>query len=1024
MTAEFERRWEEEKRRVGWDEEEERGGGDDRRKEPSLARALALAYGGDFARAGVLKLVHDLCVFVGPRVLNGLILYLRDPVSPASVGLRLTTYVTAAQLLMSLCLRHYFFRCYLAGLRVRTAVVSAVYRKTLALSAGERQSRTAGEVVNLVSVDAQKLQDLTNYLHAIWYSFLQIGLAVYFLWGQLGPSCLAGVAVIALSMPATRAVATLLGRAQRTLMTARDVRVDATNEILGSMGVVKGQAWEESFADRVKTLRDSELKKLYNAKLIGSVNTFLWSAVPTLIAVCTFAAYTIAGNDLDVASALTSLALFDILRFPLFMLPTILNNIVEAGVSLARVRSFLLCKEHVPVGPPPPTTETNGDDRGEDDDGPGIWIRGNATFVYDSKKPRFDPFSYDGGGDADKKKKRRRSRVLPPKSEVTDLRREAHDVRWEASILRARLEDAEGRIRELMTTSATATGTSQTAAGTEMDPVLQTGYGAIGDEDGEEDWKEDWEEEDGGGGGGGGGKLVPVYDADEVVVEDAVKGEDEKHDRHEQHGHDIIPHHPHPSDLLSLRNVNLAVRPGELVAVVGSVGSGKSTLLNAILGEVRPLYDDRNNYDGGGGGGKVYVRGTLAYASQTPFVMNDTVRNNVLFGTTSGGAAGAEAEVDEGRYRRALNAAALRRDLTLLPHGDRTEIGERGVTLSGGQRARVSVARAAYRDADVYLLDDPLSAVDAHVGRHLFRDCVVGTMLLGRDDAKAAGGEKRGRSRSSVVLVTNAVQYLSDPNVTRIVVLRDGAVAEMGTYKDLAGDDGSLFSSFLSVALGGGRGGVEDADTDTDSDSDDEEEIEPAADGEEEGGNAAPSSSKSPPNKGRSRSIESMVSVASSTVDKGGGAALMTDEYHESETGTVSRSVYLMYARAAGGIPVAVFLLLSYGATEGINVLSKWWLTHWSQSGGSGGEGTSQMTYLAIYALINLTYVLASFGRLILIVVCGLRASDVVFVRMLESVLKAPMAFFDTTPVGRIVNRFSKGECVGACRSCWSRFSQ
>ena len=297
-------------------------------------------------------------------------------------------------------------------------------------------------------------------------------------------------------------------------------------------------------------------------------------------------------------------------------------------------------------------------------------------------------------------------------------------------------------------------------------------------------------------------------------------------------------------------------------------------------------------------------------------------------------------------------------------------------------------------------------------------------MLLGRDDAKAAGGEKRGRRRSSVVLVTNAVQYLSDPNVTRIVVLRDGAVAEMGTYKDLAGDDGSLFSSFLSVALGGGRGGVEDADTDTDSDSDDEEEIEPAADGEEEGGNAAPSSSKSPPNKGRSRSIESMVSVASSTVDKGGGAALMTDEYHESETGTVSRSVYLMYARAAGGIPVAVFLLLSYGATEGINVLSKWWLTHWSQSGGSGGEGTSQMTYLAIYALINLTYVLASFGRLILIVVCGLRASDVVFVRMLESVLKAPMAFFDTTPVGRIVNRFSKGECVGACRSCWSRFSQ
>jgi ABC-type bacteriocin/lantibiotic exporter with double-glycine peptidase domain len=201
----------------------------------------------DFARAGLLKLVHDLCIFVGPQVLHGLIHFLRDADASMSEGILLTLAVTLSQLTMSFCLRHYFFKCYLTGLRVRTSVVLAVYRKALVLSSGERQNRTLGEITNLMSIDAQRMQDLTTYLHAIWYSFIQIGLALYFLWRQLGPSCLGGVAVIVIMIPVARFVAQWMGNMQKKLMKAKDIRVQVNSEILGTMKVVKLQAWEESF---------------------------------------------------------------------------------------------------------------------------------------------------------------------------------------------------------------------------------------------------------------------------------------------------------------------------------------------------------------------------------------------------------------------------------------------------------------------------------------------------------------------------------------------------------------------------------------------------------------------------------------------------------------------------------------------------------------------------------------------------------------------------------------------------------
>lgn len=153
----------------------------------------------------------------------------------------------------------------------------------------------------------------------------------------------------------------------------------------------------------------------------------------------------------------------------------------------------------------------------------------------------------------------------------------------------------------------------------------------------------------------------------------------------------------------TLHNINMRVKAGSLVAVVGTVGSGKSSLISAILGEMIKLR------------GQVVSKGKIAYVSQQAWIRNSTLKDNILFGQN----------LNDRKYNKIIDGCALKPDLDILPAGDQTEIGEKGVNLSGGQKQRVSLARATYADADVYLLDDPLSAVDSHVGKHIF-DNILG----------------------------------------------------------------------------------------------------------------------------------------------------------------------------------------------------------------------------------------------------------------------------------------------------------
>jgi ABC-type multidrug transport system fused ATPase/permease subunit len=784
-----------------------------------------------FLQAGFLKAIHDCLQFVGPQVLNGLIHFLRDPDAPLSRGVYLTLVVTAAQLCMSLTLRHYFFKCYRVGLRIRTAVLLAIYQKSLTIDTSYYQTHPIGQITNLMSVDVQRLQDVVNMLHAIWYSALQIVLALYFLWQQLGPSCLAGVLVILASIPLTGITARWMGDLQKNVMAAKDQRVQINQEILANMKVVKLQAWEGPFLKKISKFRQIELKRLL-VYMLGQATTWLmWSAVPLLIALFTFGAYVaIAGQVLDVASALTALALFEILRFPLFMLPMVINMLVEAGVSLKRIQDFLSAPNHIP---PKRISNTKNNNNNDDDKNKAVIQVSNATFSYQNTTPTCKP--------------------TMTKPEELGL------AEQDLLLVKAKLADAEEQLAQL-----------------EGRPAYK--YGSL-----------------------------------------------------------HIPHHRQDDsgNLLALRRVTLDSYQGEFLAVVGGVGCGKSTLLKALVGEVHTV------------SGEVGIDGKIAYFDQKPFIMNDTVKGNILFGKPD--------DTPE-LYQLAIKSCSLEHDLSLLPHGDETEIGERGITLSGGQKARIAMARVVYHNADISLLDDCLSAVDAHVGRDLFDECILKVLLQRNIDSN--GNQKK----RTVILVTNALQYLSHPLVDRIVVLNKGTIVETGSYKELLARENSEFKSSL-------RSFNESMSGDYSNETDD-----PIGDGEAKPGENATEADGSGGIPARLRSL----SIAESTRDADGDAdkgskKLMTDEMDEREIGKVGGDVYMEWARAAGGVWVAIPLLLIFSAGEVVAVLSNWWLTYWSHSASKDIE--SQMHFLSIYGLINIVAIVADFLPMAAVLLLGLRAS-------------------------------------------------
>jgi len=732
------------------------------------------------------------------------------------------------------------------------------------------------------------LTDLISYLHAIWYTLFQISLALFFLWQQLGASCLGGVVVMLIMMPVTKYVANWMGTLQKQVMKAKDQRVEINSEVMSNMKIIKTQAWEESFQAKILTFREAELAQIWEYYLANAASMMLWGATPVVVAVATFAAYVLSGNKLEVASALTSLTLFDILRFPLFMLPEIINRIVEANVSLSRIQSFLLCQEHQQI--PPGSLEKNGVDLS------------NVSAAYESKKPRMD------GTDVD--------------AQVKDI----IDAQWEAALLQSQLNEAERKIEDLQEEMKAKLHKAKQRR-EQLLVLLSTNP----DDSGEDEW-EDLKQEDTMEAVALDPSIDPSSGGSTTALQPVTGGMD-------------IENKP-SNNLLCLKRIDFKCKQGQLIAVVGVVGSGKSSLINTILGEIRIV------------SGTSAVRGRVSYFAQAPFILNATVRDNILFGHAKDG------EIDEARYQRALKCCALEHDLKMLSHSDLTEIGERGVTLSGGQKARLALARCVYEQADISLIDDALSAVDAHVAKHLFHQCIVDELMSGKNGSR------------SVILVTNALQFLRHPRVNKIVVVNDGRIAEQGTFMDLAKKPNSLFGRLLTVV-------EETAIKPTDLGDDNipmQQEIQRVAsvDSQEENEEldldvmVDDTLTESPARRRRSsiQRLSEEVAVNAGSDDPVKTTMLMTEE--TSSTGHVSKDVYLAWAKAAGGYQYPVAMVVLFCFVEGINVLSKWWLTYWSSHASRG----TQTEFLVVYSGINALFIISSFFSVVLLLYIGLKASQ------------------------------------------------
>ncbi|XP_026805619.1 probable multidrug resistance-associated protein lethal(2)03659 isoform X1 [Rhopalosiphum maidis] len=412
----------------------------------------------------------------------------------------------------------------------------------------------------------------------------------------------------------------------------------------------------------------------------------------------------------------------------------------------------------------------------------------------------------------------------------------------------------------------------------------------------------------------------------------------------------------------SLNNINLSVRPGRLVAIIGPVGAGKSSLIQAILREL-PLCE-----------GSISVCGTLSYASQEPWLFNGSIQQNILFGSP----------MDYNRYEEVIKVCALKTDFKQLPYGDRSLVGERGVSLSGGQRARVNLARAIYKQADIYLLDDPLSAVDTHVGKHIFEKCI-------KDYLK----------KKTCILITHQIQYLS--SVDHIVLMENANILAEGSYQELQ-SSGLDFTKLL-------KSSDETADSEID-------------DTKATINNSVEQLS--------SLSRQGSIGSISSSIDDDKLNETRAEPIEVAETrsfGNVSRSIYLSYISAGGNAFTIAFLLFICIFTQILGTGGDYWISYWVNLEDNVFRNTESKSMnisnfitgalfdtpmvisrefcVIIYSIINIALLVVIVIRCAMFVSVLMSASMNLHNNMFNAIIRATIYFFNTNPSGRILNRFT-----------------
>ncbi|EEC18819.1 multidrug resistance protein, putative, partial [Ixodes scapularis] len=719
-----------------------------------------------------------------------------------------------SQLVGGMLNAHAAYLMALGGYKVQSALTSALYKKVLRISSSSRRQYTAGEIMNLMSVDVEQVGQFLLLCHNCWGVPLRIVLTMVFLWKYLGPSSLATLATMFASTLATTCVAHFCDKYQvgEWTLSSKMFLYSSTfaRTIEWILQVIKLNAWEPPFMEKVKRTRAEELSSLKKYAILQSIFAFVWSATPNAAALASFGTFLLVSpaNQLTPSIAFTCLSLFMLLRFPMYILPDVLSRLIRCLGSLKRLSAFL--------------EEAELDEK----------MIGARLFSHSS-------------GDAVSLK------------------------------------------------GASFTWASEEPAG--------------------------------------------------------------------------------------LRDLTLNVKEGSLVAVVGPVGCGKSTLLNAILGTLEKV------------SGSVDVQGRLAYVAQQSWIQNATVKENIIFTNTA----------NEERYQQVVEACALRPDLEMLPAGENTEVGDKGINLSGGQKLRISLARAVYHDADVYLLDDPFSAVDVHVASHLFEHVVGPT------------GALKSKTR---ILVTHSVTVL--PQVDWIVLLDKGGIKEQGTYRDLLEKDGSDFSAFLKKhAKKHSSSSNLKATAKTErfvicvqlsfrpnEESVEKDVIDEAELADEERMNTGSVSSLS-------FNFQSFIFFFFTLKSLYRYMYTFSKILARKRLQNINKLILEMQdAKFLAGTPLYGIRIFKNGAhalhqrNSPVFYGSGLWLSEWS----SHPDPFMRATYMVGFGALLVGMSIFNFIYSVLFVLGSMRTASSIHSQLLQSVMRSPISFFDKTSMGRIVNRFSR----------------
>ncbi|KAL6619883.1 hypothetical protein ACP70R_035022 [Stipagrostis hirtigluma subsp. patula] len=722
---------------------------------------LAECYKTELLLTALYTLLRTLSFAASPVILYCFVSYSYRRERDLAGGLALIVGLVVMKLVESLSQRHWFFGSRRLGMRMRSALMAAVFEKQLRLSSEARRRHSAGEVANYIAVDAYRLGEFPFWLHLAWCMPVQLALAVAVVFWAVGAGALPGLVPVAVCGVLNVPLARMLQRYQSRFMLAQDERQRATAEVLNAMKVVKLQSWEESFRAAVQRLRDVEVRWLAETQVKKAYGSALYWMSPTVISAVIFAGTAaLRSAPLDAGVVFTILATLRVISEPMRMLPEVLSVMIQVKVSLGRVGDFL------------------AEDEFQDD-------------------------AVD--------------RAVMPASDVS--------------------------------------------------LTVQNGVFS-------------WE----------------------------------------------------PSKAIAtLKDITVTAMPGEKIAVCGPVGAGKSSLLCAMLGEIPRM------------SGSVAVSGSVAYVSQTSWIQSGTVRDNVLFGKP----------MNNEEYEKAIRSCALDKDIENFPHGDLTEIGQRGLNMSGGQKQRIQLARAVYSDADIYLLDDPFSAVDAHTAATLFNDCVMAAL-----------------ENKTVILVTHQVEFLS--KVDKILVMENGQITQEGTYEELL-QSGTAFEQLVNAHR--------DSKTTLDSHDQDKGAKEPSA---------------------FQHQIPMIQQNSEAEISAGNVHAVQLTEEEKRELGEVGLKPYKDYVSVSKGWFLLVLIILAQCAFVFLQCLATYWLAVAVQN-----QQFSISVVVAVYAVMATASCLFAYVRSLLAAYFGLKASREFFSGFMDSVFKAPMLFFDSTPTGRIMTRAS-----------------